>query len=205
MIKCGNALAVKVLAAEGHDPNHADYMGRQPLTTCFRGAEMIDALLEAGAKVDLLTGTISQSDAALRRLLELFPEQMKAKFGAEQLIWQGGFEVLERVKMVREFGFQAPSFENWSFGNWKLEKDSLRHRVIAGALFTFQYTHERPDLSVPIEYERFLWRPWTHYAYDISIRLCVWTALLCLKRARCDLPSELRQLILIAAFGDELF
>ncbi len=79
ILTCGNVLGLKMLVAEGYDPNYEDSANMQPLSSPHCKKETVDALLEVGAKVELLNGRRLPSAEAFRRMLQLRPKETKAK------------------------------------------------------------------------------------------------------------------------------
>ncbi len=153
IVFCRNKRGLRLLIEEGYDPNHILSMYLhfpfQPLTLGDRTAEMVDALLAVGAKVELLNGEVLPSVAAFRRMMQLRPEETRAVFSSETLMRllarsgsrQREIYRLEWVEMMREFDFPAPDMSGL--------RDS--EGAIAAALFTFKYKNVRPPFGLSRE------------------------------------------------------
>ncbi len=196
IVQCGNKLGLRLLIAEGWDPNGTNKYGDQALTYAKRTPEMIDALLSVGAKIQLLRSSfILPPLGAFRRMLQLRPAETKAHFAHSALLRSGS--VLDWVQLMREFDYPAPDTAN--LGDTDGE--------IAAALCTFQYSIvRRANVKwEPTNPKRFFWRPWTHYASDEDTHNRVLAALRCFKRTCPNLPRDMRKKLLLLAFGEVRF
>ncbi len=194
MVSCGNTLALRMLVDEGYDPNCARSDGLQALSNATSPSAMVDALLQAGAKVELLIGTVTPPLQSLRRMLQLRPQETKAKFPGEQIFRHLSVcsrPILGIVELMREYDYPAPDMS--------IVNDP--GNCIAFALFTFRYTAERPMAPTDGQRATLLWRTHTHYAFPPKVKDCVKTVLLCLKRVCPRLPRDLRNLLLLGVYG----
>ncbi len=197
---CCNSLALTRMVQQGRNVNACNWNLVQPLSQPLRTAKMVDVLIAAGAKPELLNGLRVPSVAALRRLLELHPVLMKAKFSGEAILSRGeevdGIpeEALDYARLMRDFDYPTPTVAHLKDANGN----------VACALFTFQYTHVRPRLRSGLSAEM-LWRPFTHYACPQSLHDCVVTALLAMRRVCLRVPRDIRNLLLMRAFGEIRF
>ncbi len=190
-VYCGrfssNLFGLKLQVDEGFDPNEVDEFG----ALCLRYAQSatdVDNLIAVGAKPELLKGKDLPCPRALRRLLQLRPQLIKATFSGE-VILANSHKRLRHVEVMREFDCPAPDVSN----------EKPQHEC---ALFTFQYIHRRPVVN---DYACMLWRPHTHYACPRALKRRVMTVLLILNRCRPRLPRDMRNLLLLTAFGQEKF
>ncbi len=190
IVSCGNELGLKILIREGHDVNFEDQRGYRALNYRFQNANMVDVLLDCGAKVDLLREMVPPSVAALRRLLQLRPVETRAKFSSEAILNNCDYP-LRYAEVMLEFGFPTPDTTHM-IDPWG---------SIAGALFTFGFTNRRPEYG---HISNLLW-PHMHYAFPQATKECVATALLCFKRVCPHLPRDMRNLLLVGAFGKLLY
>ncbi len=188
IVSCGNELGLKILIREGYDVNYYDNQrGFSALSYPSRTAKMVDVLLECGAKVELLHGMVPPSVAALRRLLQLRPVETRAKFTGGSIL-SNCYEPLRYAEVMHDFDYPTP--------DKKRVKDCLGS--IPCALFTFGFMNQRPHVW---HYSDLLWRPHMHYAFPQATKDCVETALLCFKRVCPHLPRDMRNLLLVRAFG----
>ncbi len=188
MCVVANRAGLTLLLDAGFSPNHATGIV-QPLC-CQSSADMVDALLEAGARIELLTGAMLPTAVAFRRMLQLQPQATRAKFPADAIVrLEPQDSWLEVVEVMHEFGYPAPD----------LAGVPLDVNELAAVLFTFEYTSARPLVG------QMLWRRHTHHASDPLTKQRVATALLCMKRACPRLPKNIRNLLLLEAFGKVRF
>ncbi len=108
IVTCGNLMGLKMLVAEGYDPNYAGKYGTQPLSAPLCSKDMVDMLIKAGAKVELLNGRKLPSVNALRRMLQLRLTETKAKFTGEVSMRNKGVGLLPYVEFMREFNYPEP-------------------------------------------------------------------------------------------------
>ncbi len=191
-ITCGNSLAISMLAAEGRDFNYSNVYGRQALCCPERCVKTVEPLLAAGAKVELLSGKLIPGTRVLRRLLQLRPQETRAKFPGNVLLSadvERWCPVLPYVELMREFDYPAPDVS----GIADPDDD------IACALFTFDYTSQRPPL--PLAEGLMYWRPKTHYAFCEDRQVDVFNVLLCFKRLCPQLPRDIRNMLLVHTYG----
>ncbi len=115
--------------------------------------DVVDALLAAGAKVELLNGLKLPSVKALRRLLQLWPDEIKAKFPAEAILREENLDLLSYVELMREFDYPSPPE--------LAGMEALHTFRVECALFTFGYRKRPlcPDRHSLGSYLR--WRPHT--------------------------------------------
>ncbi len=184
-------LGLEMLVKEGHDPNHVSEHGYQPLSYVYL-ASMVDALIAVGAEVELLNGTIVPKIHALRRMLQLCPQQTKAVFGSDVLLTQSLIPAILCAKLMREYDYPPPC---------PLILDSSSGDI-AWALFNFKYTNRRPVFT---RANFIFWRSHTHYASPQKVKDQVLTTLLCFKRVVPRLPRDMRILLLNCTFGEDYF
>ncbi len=219
MRSCGNEKGVKLLTSRGFNPNQADEKDFvQPLSYINRSAAMVDVLLAHGAKIELLNGKFLPSAVALRRMLQLQPDVTKAKFGADFILRWALYRaaLLDYVGVMREFAIALPDMTTFRY---TLPDEAKRmpvsrnldnavddaDAIAACALFTHNYIKVKSSVAARSPGRgRLLWRPHTHYACD-DTRESVMTALLCCKRICKCLPRDIRNLLLLASFGEVRF
>ncbi len=168
VVGCGNELGLSLLVAESHDLNVTNSKNVQALS-CDQAADMA-LLLAAGTKVELLNGNVVPRCERLSRLLVLRPEETKAKFTGQMIMYSNRWPdpALVRVALLHQFGYAAPHLKH-------VEID------VACALFTFGYSSSRPQASGEVRLSQYLyWRTHTHYAFEQSVKDRVLTVLLCL-------------------------
>ncbi len=191
IVECGNALALSFLIANGHDPNYERWDGVHALTHPRRSAVMVDELVAAGAKMESLRWNFDcPSPAALRRMLQLQPELVKAAFSWNTLLINR--PVLELMEVMREFDFPPPPAR-------LLDGDA--GGFIDWAMFTFGFKKQQPRMCETNLRVRIFWRPHTHVFCEDSIKKRVVAALLCCKRHCPRLPRDMRAVLLIEAVG----
>ncbi len=193
LVTCGNPFGLALLISEGFDLNLPNEYGALPLSCGARTAEMVDALVAAGAKIELLSSDDVPSPVALRRMLQLKPDAIKSKIGWDLLI-SGTIRhdpVLQLIEAISGFGYPTPSES----------EVHLATDAMTWALFTFGFTRKRPRSDLYGGNVWFYWRPHCHYVCDSATKECVFVAMLCFKRVCRTLPRDMRNLLLTESFG----
>ncbi len=158
-------------------------------------------LIQGGGKIELLNGMRIPAPNVLRRLLQLQPEAVKKVFDSDSIVEKTVIErdeILSIVRVMREFDFPPPDPHVLA----NLRKALSNHAYLGEldfALFTFQYSKERPK-QVPRE---LFWRPHTHFACCENTRQQVVAALGVMRRVCPRVLRDLRHVILVMAFGQE--
>ncbi len=202
LLVCENEFGLKKLVEEGYDPSGeaewSDIAGDQPLSAEDRSARMVDALLAVGAKIDRLSGRVTPSAAALRRMLQLQPAVTRAKFTGEVVMCNLKLHLcaLYHVQVMREFDYPAPDVSCISDFSGRFP----------GPLFTFRYIRDCPTTpSRKDDIMRFFWRPHTHCLCDDALHFAIKTTLMCLKRLCALMPKDICNLLLGTTFGNVAF
>ncbi len=204
---CQNALGVKLLIKEGHDPNlifdirkrlnNGSIVQKGCALVVAKNVTVVDALLEHGANLDVLCSCSSfPLPVVFRRLLQrkqldmkkFFPAKLVLERVAADFLWKDMKEGwLECVQILREFDYTIVE-EDWK---------RLANPDLESAFLTFEYLKKRRVNG------KVWWRPHTHFLFPYDFQKNVLLATFVLMQIRPRLPKELRKKILVMIFGRE--
>ncbi len=192
ILQCHNKLGLMLLLEEGDDPNHRDANGVHALNSSDQTAEMVDALIAAGARLELLSRNHLPSWYAMRRLLQLSPDTVNPSSLRSGLLIGSSRSLF------------APCL-GWVFCASltisSLLLDKAWRRTFYAALFSYRFVDYIPD-EARKSWHLFLWRRHTHHLFDDYTKEGIMMALLCLQRLCRGLPQEMRVALLVLSFGE---